>query len=322
MSWRIAMLAGTTAVAMITAAHLWHQLRIERELSGQLFDRVTELETKLARQSQLAAVVPIPSSLPAQVAEPQDSGAQMPTIPISEAPGSNRSPSLNLRELLKDPDYREARRAQIRMQLPLAYPDLAKELGFSPAEADAFFDLMVRQQMDRMLLAPGADDSDDVRQQAQREVAELARTSQSEVADLLGPARNQAWQDYQKTLGSRLQVGQLRTMLSTAGYPLTDAQAAPLLATISSEQQRLSEEARLRTYPGDPRGQMDIAEESLKATEESNQRILDAAPAYLNSQQLEALKSWMAQQLNMSRAMARARRAELESGGTSPTTSP
>jgi hypothetical protein len=311
---------ATTSVAVIVSAYLWQQLRTARESNDQMQDRITQLEIaqqrasrdEPARATTAMALPPVTAAVcpPAPAAMPPAPAAK--TAPASAA----RSLAVSIRELLKDPDYREAQRAQMRMTMPQRYPDLAKELGLSPAETDALFDLLARQQVDQMAVTFTTDDSEAVRQETMRAANELARNQQNELESQLGPARYQQFKDYQQTLGARQQVSQLRTTLSTAGYPLSDDQAAPLLATLTAEQKRRTEELRARASPtlGDPRGQLDFQEQNLKTQEQSNQRVLDAAQSYLTADQLAALKGSLTQQLSLQRAFLKAQRAQLESG--------
>jgi len=305
--------AATTVVAAIIAGYLWKQLDAERVANAQLQQRLAQFD--------MNPPPPRRSDAPRVAAAAAPSQAQAPAAPVQAAAArtsgnaARAALSINIRDLFKDPDYREAQRAQLRMQLPQNYPDLAKELGLTPAEAGAFFDLLARQQVDLLANSlSSSEDSDEVRQAAQRAAAELSRTQQGEIEGLLGASKYQQWKDYQQTLGARQQVNQLRTTLASAGQPLADDQAAPLLATLTAEQKRRAEEARSRTYPTDPAAQLDFEEQNLKDTEASNNRVLDAAQSFLSAAQLAALKSSMTQQLAMSRAFQKARRAQLDAG--------
>jgi hypothetical protein len=71
--------------------------------------------------------------------------------------------------------------------------------------------------------------------------------------------------------------------------------------------------------PADLQSQLDYQERILKDTAESNDRVADAARAYLSAPQLEVIRGTLDQQLAIQRAMLRARRAQLETQGESAT---
>lgn len=317
MSRLTAMFAGTSAIAAVMVAYLWHQLQGERDQNRQMQVRVAQLEIDVSRARQRALDAPGegPAAREALTAGVATAERSVPmAVTSAENPAGEsalRVTSINMNDLMKDPEYREAQRAQNRLQMPQNYPDVAKVLGLSPAETEKFFDLLAKRQSDQMMLnADMAGGSEEARMEAQRKATETMRKGQAEVADFLGPVREQAWQEYQQTLGARKQVGQLGTTLTASGHSLSDSQSESLLATMATEQQRLKEETRYIALTYDPRSQSDRQEATLKATEESNQRIVDAARSYLNPQQLAALKSSMAQRSAMARAVSRAQRAQ------------
>lgn len=321
--------AGATGIATIMAVYFWHQISVERGLNRQMHSRVTQLERDQLYARYVAAD-PQGAAVSAQMrdsalADMSKQNATMPA-PLGESPvalNAGQMTSINMSDLLTDPKFRKAQHTQVRLQMPQNYPDVAKELGLSPAEAEEFFDLLAKQQINRMVLtATSAADAKDTGMKEQRNLGNVVRKDQADIAEWLGPTRSQAWQEYQQSLGARKQVGQLRTTLSAAGYPLTDAQVGPLLATITSEQQRLNDTNRYPQYSPDPRAQMEYDKNSLEAMEESNERILGVARSYLDPRQLSALESLMVQRMVMSRAVTKARRAHFESTGVSSATSP
>ncbi len=102
--------------------------------------------------------------------------------------------------------------------------------------------------------------------------------------------------------------------------PLTDAQAEPLLATVLAEGKRRRDETAARVPPTDPRARLDFEEETLRLLQESYDRIVSSAQTYLSAQQLAVMKNSMTQQAALQRALLRARRTQMEAGGsTEPT---
>ncbi len=114
---------------------------------------------------------------------------------------------MSIRDQLNDPDYREAQRAQIRDSMPQRYPDAAKALDMTKEQADAFFDLLARQQFDRMDSAFNSNDGEESRQQAVRAATDSAHRQLIEIESQIGAVKYQKWQDYQRTLASGEHVG-------------------------------------------------------------------------------------------------------------------
>jgi hypothetical protein len=95
------------------------------------------------------------------------------------------------------------------------------------------------------------------------------------------------------------QVASIGSSLDAAGEPLDDWQSRTLTAAMTTEQQRLRQEATIPRpipNPGVPRGMADTLTESANRQQESNRRILEASAATLDAAQLEVLKQQFEQQ--------------------------
>ncbi len=204
-------------------------------------------------------------------------------------------------------------------QLQQRFPGLAKELRLTQAEAEALFDLLMQQEaaMLSTLNTRNIDPSNPAaRQELQRLQAELEKTQKAEFEAMLGPSKARLWQEYQPTVEARRRVNELTMMLASSS-PLTEAQAAPLVANIVAEQKRRAEDERLRTpVPGNTRAQLEFEEQNLRLREESNRRTVDAARAYLNPEQLTLMQDSQKRINDRTRASLQARRERLESGLT------
>lgn len=166
------------------------------------------------------------------------------------------------------------------------FPDLDKALNLSPEEAGELVQLLLRN-------AP-----------------------QPEIDALIGQARAQQLQEYQKTLESRRRLNDLRTTLAQSSYPMTDQQLDQLAPVSRAEQLRRDEELRARPRPTDPRAQLDFDEETIKATEASYGRVIAAARSILSPEQLGIMQSSMNNVVSSQRANLQSRRARLAAGGS------
>jgi hypothetical protein len=322
--------AATALVAAIVAGYLFVQLRAEHLRSAQLRERIVQLE--VAQRAALASA-PIEPSGPRgrpmhdlPVAPEGSEAASVPAqggTPVAEArPNASR---MNNRDLMKDPDFRAAQLAQRRMQLQRNYADLAKELSLSPAQVDALFDLMARQQLARMsepgvIAANAQSANDEASRSALRNAMEESRRAQeAEIATLLGDAKFREFKEYQDTMGARQRVTQLRSQLAMQGQLLAEEQVKPMITAMAAEQKLVSQQMAERERPqrGDATAQIAYREAALKITEESNRRLLRAASSHLDAKQLESLEALLEQDATMSRTNLRLQRARMDAQGRS-----
>jgi hypothetical protein len=224
--------------------------------------------------------------------------------------------------MLKDPDYRKARLAQMRLRMPDIYPGLAEALGLSPEQSDKFFDLLLQGELDQASnnIVPGPDGLIDTAQlQAQQMAQREAKAKQeAALASMLGNAGYARWQEYQQTQSARQQVNQLGRTLAAAGMPLTSAQMKPLIDAVVAEQSRLREDRRA-TLINAPARTLQASEVALDRQAESNRRILDVAAGHLDARQLELFRASLEAQLGMNRATSR---LKIEADAARPVAAP
>lgn len=319
--------AASTLVVAIVAGYLFLQLRAEHLRSRQLQERLAQLEFAQGAIHASVAVAPaVTGSQPA----PASSAGQ---VAAAGLPGQNtmatevsrpNAARVDVRDLLKDPDFRAAQLAQRRAQLQRTYAALVRELQLTPAQADALFDLMAKQQLARMseparMVANGQVPGEEAQQAMRNAIQENRRAQDAEIATLLGDAAFVQFKEYQDTLGARQRVTQLRAQLAAQGQLLTEEQFKPLITAVAAEQKLQGQQMADRepSTRGNAAAQLAYREQSLKATEESNRRLVRAASPYLDSTQLEALAALLEQDLAMLRANLRVQQARMEAQGRS-----
>ena len=169
------------------------------------------------------------------------------------------------------------------------------------------------------------------------------RDNEAQIAGLLGDSGLQEWKDYQQTLGARMQVKQLRSIMENSTDPIRPDQVQPLVDAMAAEQKRVME-AQMRSLGVNsvapsrgnvaaitggsawaarsmtPANQVEMMERSLEQTAQSNQRMHDAVAPYLSQRQLEQFDKYQNQQLEFQRASLRMMRAnaEAEARGEAP----
>jgi phage terminase small subunit len=328
----VALLVATAAFGS-ASAYLFSELRSEREHSQSLQARIAELEkARQAPQNPFAPVVSAPEpaveSAPAPTPAAPARPSTAPNPPMSMAseppPFSPRATRMNRQRLLEDPEYRKAMIEQQKYAMTRMYPDLRSALRLQPQEAEQLLELLAEQQTNAMSNQPPFADPrngppDPAEMQRWQEQVKLQQQERdAQIAQLLGDAKFQEWQSYQKTLGARMQIRELRVELAEAGIPLREGQIEPLVNSLAAEHQRRAQEtqnnrAQLSALGhATPTGRISFMEQELERTAEYNQRLRDAAAPYLSGDQLRRFDEHLSRQLQMQRANLQMMRAQQE----------
>jgi hypothetical protein len=290
--------AATSLALAVVSGWLWQQLREERAINAQLNDRPVVPEVRTAPEVRMvvnpvADPEPAPATPPPPLPPPQTA----PTIIVTQGgvnmPGNDAS--------------------ILQRQMNFVYPDLAEQLGMTPEQAEALFDLLQKQQSALVAasLAAGAGTQDAAEFQRLRD--NLVQQQEADLAAHLGPAHQQQWEQYRPTLEARRRISELHNMVASSGDPITSAQKQQLLNTILAEQQRRAGEESLRAYPNmDQRAKLDMELQNLKGREESYRRTQQSASAYLTPAQFAAMKTSQDRLIESSRRALEAQRAALE----------
>lgn len=326
-----------------TAAAYFHsQLRTERLRNDELQTRIAHLEASrtpnpfapLPRQLSPEPAAPVSESAPKPAAALASAAlvAQRSPAPVALSPEKSmqmRQRFVNRqRELMKDPEYRQAMRTQQRFSLQHLHPDLAGDLNLSQEQADRLLDLLADQQLHGMQSnVPFTADSPLSQAeiaQMQKDMQQRQQNDRAEIAALLGDGGLQQWEDYQNSMGARMRVRQLSSELDGAGVPLREDQRQPLRDALAQfERQALQEAQRTATAPRfdrmTPLDQVAWQEEQIEHTARSHERARDAVAHILTGEQLAKYQEIQERELTMRRAHLRIQRAELGRQGDSST---
>jgi hypothetical protein len=318
--------AALVVIEGIMSTNLWRELRAERELVDSLRIQVAEAVSPgrplVASGAAPQATTPASSATASPIKMPSD--AALAAANYADAVAAGRKAAERERELWKDPDYRNARLAQIRLTIPGSYPGLAEELGLTAAEEAALFDRIAEYQLDMngtitQAVPVGNDAAVDAG--TSNRLQEISRQRDTAIAAQLGPARYAQWQQYVQNSAARSEATSMNSALTQAGHGLNAAQLRSLTTVLIKESQRQREEATVRARSANVQDQVSQAqfEEVLRTTQdESRQRIVTAATSFLNADQLAVVRAQMEQQTALSRALSRARNRftpQVEQGG-------
>lgn len=182
-----------------------------------------------------------------------------------------------MREMMANPENRRAMQAQHKMALRAMYKDLAGELHLSADQANQLLDLLAQQQMERMQEMRENRGDRNALSQAN---ADLEQKNAAELTALLGDKYSQ-YQEYQQSLGERMQVEQIGVQFAAANLPLADSQKKQLITAMVEERKTLPPP----TWSQDASPQDNMAR--MRAWQQDyEKRIKDRASSVLSSQQL------------------------------------
>lgn len=343
---KVVLISVAVAVGLgLLSLHLVKQLEEGEATIADLKAQVAALQEQ---QQQQPVPLPPPEEIAAQPSEVIGTPPKEPPKIVGVIAGPNQSappgaPSRDdrmrmfreqrerQRQLMQDPEYREAMRVQTRGNFARQYPGVIQELGLNPQQADEFFDLLADQQlraseqMQPMWDMEGVDPNDPAAMQErsrkiQQQAQENQRKNEAEMAAYLGQDKVQAWKEYQSSMGMRYELENMRNTLSANGLPLNDEMSKPMLKALAQVNQAEANEysaaanrgaapalARAAAYVGSDGSNM---ERHLEATKKRNQRMLDAISPYLSFEQRAAIEKQQEAQLKMQEAQLRLMRAQ------------
>jgi hypothetical protein len=290
---------------------LWRELHTERQTNADLRLLLTEAQAALAAKPQ-----PQPAALPAPAAATVAATVPPPAPPAKTAVQAASAVLMadsaqRQKKLLEDAEFRKARIAQIRSNIQLRSPNLARDLGLSPQEADALMTMVAEYQVRQEAfmtdaMAGGTTPDAAAIAELNRTQREMEQQHRSSIAALLGAERGAAFQEYQETASSRQRVTNLTNILNQAGKPLTSAQSKSLAALLVEEQRRQESDSRVPPTAGQPR------QSQADRTIESDRRVLAGAASFLDAQQIEVMRARFEQVAARNRASASVQQREME----------
>jgi hypothetical protein len=204
-----------------------------------------------------------------------------------------------LGQMMKDPNMRDMLREQQKVTINMMYNALFKDLKVSPEVKDKLRELLTDTQM-RNVESAGAMLSGDKEQAAEAtaKINEARKASDEQIKTLLGEDGFAEYQDYQKNIGERMQLDQLKTRMAADNTPLRDDQFSQLLQVMQDEKT-----AHPPAIPSDGIQMPDKStmspenvEKQLAWMEEYNKRVYDRAAQILSPDQLKAYKAFQEQQ--------------------------
>ena len=265
-----------------------------------------ELQAERERPLVASAPAPVPHVTPAMPAQVSQLRAAPPpaTRQAAAAPPANveseearmkkarLESSRSLINALDDPQRREAMLVQYRVMMRNSYPRLASAIGMTTDEAERLFTLLALQQIETQELYARCEL--DLNCNLTDGSYIPAEPRARDIADLLGPDRQQQFDTFKNTLMERESVVQLRSRLPESTFPNDRAEA--LIAALAEERQKIHQEAAERRNGvnghGNGAGMIFFSndaptpEAKFESAKENSRRMRERAAEVLTSEQL------------------------------------
>ena len=326
----ISLLAVTAAILAVicvmqrqqlrVAEEKWHSAELARSDEAEARDtqaaRIKELERNEARlEKQLEAFTKVTANL--REKEARQASNLTTLVQQARAGRENSAGSTNgesglfgkgmgemLGRMMKDPNMREMMREQQKTVINMMYGGLFKDLNLTPEEKDKFKALLTDAQMRTIESAQGAFGGGDQSVPAaelSKQIADAKKQTDADIKALLGDDRFGVYQDYQKTMGERMQLDQFKNQVAGENMPLREDQTAQLM--------QIMKEEKAAVPPVIPNDQTQIPNRELFTTEnldrqsqwmeDYNRRVLARAQSVLSPEQFKQYQSFQEQQVSM-----------------------
>lgn len=284
---------GLLTLAVLVASGLslwlWGELRAERALNAEL--RASVHAPKLVNVPEPASLPAPPTATPLPAAAP---AVVEPTPASSPRHVQGRAEDWQAyqRKMMQQPKYREAWRAQQRVNYQPRRENVIRLLGLTPEQADAIIEL----DIDRQLLWYDRPQPDPMTEEYRQQMGALAeqdeRDHQARLGELLGEEKRMRLQEYMDSRGTRMQVDRYRPQFTGADM-IREDQVEPLIAAMHAE------DRQMRELLGEYRETLDwnnaavstrkFGERQVEELKAAHQRMHSAAAPILSGSQLERL---------------------------------
>jgi hypothetical protein len=296
------LLSAALVASAVLSAWSWLTLRTERDRNAELEAKLELQALELERVSSAAApAVEMPDTTPVKTVSSNSIPASPSVAPSNSVVGGFKDWDANQRSFMRDPRYREARRAQDRLKYAPRRANLVRLLGFTPEQADATIDLDIDQDFrwedENAIYAT----NEEARKNSRARAEVIMREHQDKLRSLLGEEKRQRLQGYMESRESRMQVDDLRSELTEVNA-LRDDQLEPLITALHAERAQmkssLTEYRDTLSWEGDTSESARLySERQTELVRAMNARMLSSAASILTQAQLRILETQLQQDL-------------------------
>jgi hypothetical protein len=290
-----------------------HQQRAEIESQVQAVTNLEQEKTRLAakaestKQKLIAARESMPTAAPTSQSAMGAAleGADAVAKGNAQAKPGGDGIKGYLAKMMQDPALKKMLRTTQSLGIKQMYGDLVKQWALSPEETNAFYDLLLDRQMAVMEKSASVMNG----ASASATASAPAEDPDAGLKASLGDKLYQQYKDYEKTVGDRMAITQIQQRLAADSAAALSADQSKFLLNAMSEERQLQRNA-------DPSGQADgsaftkggkfsmdqqSVDNFIKSQADLNARVAQRAAGMLTAQQLDSLKQYQTQMLDMQR---------------------
>ena len=237
----IAALALTTLATGILAWQQYQRAQQVVTIAGDNDDLLKKLAAAERHAADLEARLAALQAAPAPEAPPAPSE---PTV-VERRGGPDRDQGPNnarraeMMALMNDPEVQKLMATQQKAQLDSRYASLFKQLNLTPAQLDAFKNLLLEKQNAQRDVMMAARESGlnprENRDDLQKLVAEANAETDAAIAAAIGQDKFNDYQNYEATGRQRALVDQLNRTMSYSATPLSDSQSQALVQILAQD---------------------------------------------------------------------------------------
>lgn len=289
----IAGVLATTALGLASlSVYLHSKLDAERERASIQLVHCHDLEAQIANLTSVdASTAPSPSIEGAETLARAFPEVRAEAASATDLRGSDVGP----------PVRREFERRRQEAALRQMYRGLARELKLSPELEGHLLRLLLDQRTEQMeAVRKSAHDPTEMRQA----MSELDQQNATELMSVLGD-KYLPFEDYQRTLGERMQIEQVSLQLEAANVPLDDDQQQRLLHVMVEERERTPRPAWIESV-----GSVQNAATMQQWQDDYAERVRNRLSSILKSDQLKQYDVYCNLQSTMRRRQRETWRAE------------
>ena len=240
----IAVLALTTVATGVLA---WQQYQRAQQSVVTTASNNDELLKKLAAAERHAADLEarLAALQAAPTPAPETPPAPPPDAVIAERRGTDRDQGPNngrraeMMALMNNPEVQKLMAAQQKAQLDNRYAALFKQLNLSPAQLEAFKNLIIEKQNAQRDVMMAARESGlnprENRDDLQKLVAEANAETDAAIIAAIGQEKFDQYRSYESTGSQRTLVDQLNRTMSYSATPLSDSQSQALVQILAQD---------------------------------------------------------------------------------------
>jgi len=269
----------------------------QRRVIANLRDTVQGLSAKSSAPSPLPVAKQEPVTQP--VEEVNVATAPVLAVTVTQSPPAATEPAMSsmfakLRDMAKDPAFKDMIRAQQKMSMDMTYGSLFKKLELTGDDLSDFKNLLADRQMalmDAGMSMMGGNTTSADRERRTKEVAEIKAANDKKIEEFLGADGYGVFKDYEETQSERMQVTMFKNSLGGV-EALTEQQEQDLVAAMYQERKSMPSPIPTQNSLPDP-AQLtpDKIADLSKQMEQLQTRYLDRAATILTPPQLEQFKT-------------------------------